>query len=81
MTFNLVFHARTKHIELDVHYIREKVAASLLITHYVPSALQVADIFTKAPFLRTTFILFEPSLEFCLRRPRGSDKTKDRASP
>jgi len=48
MTINPVCHACTKHIELDVHYVRKKVVAGLLITCYVPSAIQVADIFTKA---------------------------------
>lgn len=34
---NLVFHSRTKHVELDVHFIRDKVVAKELDVHYVPS--------------------------------------------
>lgn len=43
-----MFHARTKHIEIDVHFVREKVQAGVINIGYVPSLDQVADIFTKA---------------------------------
>ncbi|GKV19028.1 hypothetical protein SLEP1_g29328 [Rubroshorea leprosula] len=54
MSINPVFHARTKHIELDYHFVREKVALGSLVTRYVPSMDQIADIFTK-PLPRTQF--------------------------
>ncbi|GKV34843.1 hypothetical protein SLEP1_g43185 [Rubroshorea leprosula] len=47
MSINPVFHARTKHIELDYHFVREKVALGTLVTRYIPSRDQVADPLTK----------------------------------
>lgn len=47
MARNPVHHRRTKHIELDVHFFREKVALGELRVLQIPSARQFADIFTK----------------------------------
>ncbi|KAM0027867.1 putative RNA-directed DNA polymerase [Helianthus debilis subsp. tardiflorus] len=48
MTQNPVSHKRAKHIDLDYHFIRELVNSGKLYTKFVPTNLQVADIFTKS---------------------------------
>ena len=44
---NSVQHNRTKHIEIDRPFIKEKLDSGLISTHYVPSGLQLADVLTK----------------------------------
>ncbi|GJR24092.1 ribonuclease H-like domain-containing protein [Tanacetum coccineum] len=42
-----VQHQRTKHIEIDIHFVRDLVAAGQVRVLHVPSRYQFADIFTK----------------------------------
>lgn len=44
---NPVFHSHTKHIELDLHFVHDKILLCDLQVHFVPTHDQIADIFTK----------------------------------
>ena len=61
MTQNPVSHKRAKHIDLDYHFIRELVSSGKLYTKFVPTNLQVADIFTKS-LPRPQFEMFRSML-------------------
>ena len=48
LTRNPEFYQRTKHIDVRYHHIREMVENAEIQIEYVPSAMQKADILTKA---------------------------------
>ena len=45
---NPEFHARSKHIDIQYHFIREKVEEGMVHLEYCPTQKMVADILTKA---------------------------------
>ena len=44
----LIFHARTKHIEVDYHFVREKVLNRDMLIKYISIADQLTYLFTKS---------------------------------
>ena len=61
MAANPVLHARTKHIELDLFFVRDKVANNQIQVKHVPATDQVADILTK-PISSSKFAEFRHKL-------------------
>ncbi|WVZ05061.1 hypothetical protein V8G54_018407 [Vigna mungo] len=53
---NLVFHERTKHKETNCHFVREKLLSKDLVTEFISSNEQLANILTKS--------LREPRIQF-----------------
>ena len=67
---NPIFHAHSKCIEVDYHFVREKILNKDLVVKYISTSDQLADVFTKSlPSPRFHFLV--PKLmgvpPFCLR--------------
>ena len=69
LSANPVHHRRTKHIEIDIHFVREQVALGHIRVLHVPTSQQFADIMTKG-LPTASFEDFRSSL--CVGRPDAS---------
>jgi hypothetical protein len=67
---NPVFHAHTKHIEIDFYFVRERVASGDLNVRFISTSDQLADMFTK-PATRQMLDRFKSNLN--LVRSSSSD--------
>ncbi|KAG7536700.1 Reverse transcriptase RNA-dependent DNA polymerase [Arabidopsis suecica] len=47
LSTNSIQHQHTKHVEIDLHFVRERIALGTVCVLHVPSSLQYADIFTR----------------------------------
>jgi len=47
MSSNYIQHKRTKHVEMNIHFVREKVAKGQVHVLHVPSHNQIDEIFTN----------------------------------
>ena len=48
LAYNPIYHSKTKHLDLDAHYIHGIVADGILSLQYCPTEQQAVDIFTKS---------------------------------
>ena len=73
MAKNLVYHSRTKHIEIDIHFIRNKVLNKELSIQYISSADQAADIMTKPlSFIQFNYLRAKLNVHSCPLSLRGA---------
>jgi hypothetical protein len=61
LSTNPIQHQRTKHVEIDLHFVRDRVAMGEVRVLHVPTTSQFVDIFTKG-LPSSTFTEFRSSL-------------------
>ncbi|GJZ17699.1 retrovirus-related pol polyprotein from transposon TNT 1-94 [Tanacetum coccineum] len=72
---NPVLHSRTKHIDIRYHFIRDHILKGDIELHFVPTDLQLADIFTK-PLAEPSFTRLVAELGMLNIKKQVSDKKK-----
>ncbi|GJR50031.1 retrovirus-related pol polyprotein from transposon TNT 1-94 [Tanacetum coccineum] len=72
---NLVLHSRTKHIDIRYHFIRDHILKGDIELYFVPTDLQLADIFTK-PLAEPSFTRLVAELGMLNIEKQVSDKKK-----
>lgn len=75
LSSNTVQHQRIKHVEMDIHFVQEKVALGHVKVLHVPCQFQFADIFTKG-LSQPLFLDFRASL--CVHPPPTSTEGCDK---
>jgi hypothetical protein len=68
LSANPIFHRRSKHIEVDYHFVRERVAAKQLDIRPISTKDQLDDVFTK-PLSGPAFTQFWDNLNLVFTRP------------
>ena len=61
LSVNPIFHARTKHVEVDYHFVRDRVAKKEIAVRFISSQDQLADVLTK-PLPHASFTYFRSKL-------------------
>ena len=61
LSANPILHAKTKHLELDLHFVREKAIRGEIQVQHIPASAQIADGFTK-PLSSVSFEDFRQNL-------------------
>ncbi|GJZ07388.1 RNA-directed DNA polymerase, eukaryota [Tanacetum coccineum] len=72
---NPVLHSETKHIDIRYHFIRDHILKGDIKLHFVPTDLQLADIFTK-PLAEPSFTRLVAELGMLNIQKQVSDKKK-----
>ncbi|GKD94182.1 hypothetical protein Tco_1374019 [Tanacetum coccineum] len=70
---NPVLHSRTKHIDIRYHFIRDHILKGEIELHFVPTDLQLVDIFTK-PLAEPSFTRLVAELGMLNIKKQVSDK-------